>query len=102
MNEAIRKMIPETADPVLDEFCVKMGQSLKAMRRRKKMSQERAAEEAGVSRYTIFRVESGDMGVAFGTIMKMAKVYDAPQSFFELLSQEPDERRDITHSNGGF
>lgn len=73
----------------LDEFCAMIGGDLRALRKMKGLTQSQAAETVGVSRYTLTRIEGGDMGVALGTIVALARLYEAPDSFLALMAGRP-------------
>lgn len=73
----------------LDVFCARIGGDLRALRKLKGLTQSQAAETVGVSRYTLTRIEGGDMGVALGTIVALARLYEAPGSFLALMAGRP-------------
>lgn len=77
----------------LDMFCRRIGSDLRRLRKLRGLTQAAAADTVGVSRFTLTRIEGGDMGVALGTIVALAKLYDAPPSFLVLVGggDEPHE-----------
>lgn len=86
-DEAEAERLPD--EEALDVFCARIGEDLRALRKEKGLTQAQAAETVGVSRYTLTRIEGGDMGVALGTIVALARLYEAPDSFLALMAGRP-------------
>lgn len=80
----------------LERFCLRIGRDMKNMRVMRGLSQVQACEQAGISRRTLCRLEDGDMGIAIGTVAKLAKLYDAPDSFLRVIgvSSSPAPQRE--------
>ena len=74
-----------TDESALNSFCALIGDDLRRLRHKKGMSQDAAAKAVGVSRQTLSRIEGGDMGVALGTVVALAQLYEAPKSFLRLM-----------------
>ncbi len=81
------------ASNTLDLLCTKIGHDLRTLRKARGLSQTEAANSVGVSRHTLCRIENGDMGVALGTIVALAKHYEAPASFLSIMGVEAVEAR---------
>lgn len=86
-------------DEALDSFCARIGEDLRSLRKSRGLTQSGAAEAVGVSRYTLTRIESGDMGVALGTIVALAQLYQAPTSFLALMNHHQGASSEV-HSPG--
>lgn len=92
-DQAPDQSLPPAPISPLDAICIKVGADLKKLRKMRKLSQSEVAETLGVSRYTLLRIESGDMGVAIGTVIALARLYDAPTSFLDIFSEKPAKRK---------
>lgn len=75
-------------DMSLETFCARIGHDLKQLRRHRGLSQTQAAERVGIARQTLSKIECGDMGVAMGTIISLARLYQAPESFLRIMGVE--------------
>ena len=70
----------------LDE-CVRLGQQLSRLRISRKVKQTDAALRAGLSRNTVYRLEKGDPGLAFGQVLRYLEAIAPGSTLFELLSE---------------
>lgn len=55
---------------------VKIGSRLKQLRTRRFWTQERLAEEAGISARQVVRIEKDEVDPHFSTILKLAEAFD--------------------------
>ena len=72
-----------------------MGQTLRSYRLAARLTQDTAAERAGVSRQTISRIEKGDPSVSVGQILRLADAVKALPLFAFQQSEQaaPGARR---------
>jgi len=54
----------------------KLGQRVKEIRRKQKISQKQLAFESGLSREVVYRLELGTQNVAVDTLLSIAKALD--------------------------
>lgn len=81
--------MPAATPPVSDhqsELLARLGERLRAERKRQKVSAMAAAEAAGMSRVTLHRIERGEPGVAMGAWLAAA---DALGLRLEVAGAEP-------------
>lgn len=76
-------------DMALTSLCQRIGHDLKQLRKHKGLSQAEAAQSVGIHRQTLSKIESGDMGVALGTVVALARLYEAPASFLMVMGATP-------------
>ena len=57
--------------PALERILRGVGDKLKAARLRRRYSADMVAQRAGIARATLFRIEQGDPGVAFGNYARV-------------------------------
>ena len=60
--------------PTLERRLTALGERLRLARMRRKLSAEIVAKRAGVSRMTLYRIESGDQVVALGSYARVLAV----------------------------
>ena len=73
------------ADPILSA-------RIKSLRKKRKITQEKLAEEIGVTDQTIRKYESGKFGVPYSSIVAIAKVLDCHEDYlFDLTTIESRE-----------
>ena len=65
---------------------VKIGQSLKAKRSKRFMTQEQLASAAGISARQLVRIERDEVEPRFSTILKLAEALEVEPS--ELVDEE--------------
>lgn len=61
-----------------------MGENLKLARRRRKLTTVQVAERAGIARSTLYLIEKGDAGVAFGAYFNVLRVLGLQQDILKL------------------
>jgi len=64
-----------------------LGEMIRAGRVARRWSQSSLAERLGTSRFTLSKIETGDPGVAIGTVFEAASLVGVP-----LLGDTPDRR----------
>lgn len=74
----------------IKEVKVKIGEWCKQKRQDYNLSQEELAEELGMSRITLVKVESGK-NVNIDTLLKVANHFDTLHSIFHLIKQDIDK-----------
>lgn len=73
--------------PDASQALATFGQMIRAGRVARRWSQESLAERLGTSRFTVSKIESGDPGVAIGTVFEAATLVG-----MSLLGATPTER----------
>lgn len=71
----------------LDE-CVRLGRLLARLRIARKVKQVDAALRSGLSRNTVYRLEKGDPGLAFGQVLRYLEAIAPGSTLFDLLSEK--------------
>jgi hypothetical protein len=78
----------------------KLGRDIRDARRRRRIPSAILAERTSVSRMTLFKVEKGDPGVAFGTyatvlfvLGMLDRLADVADPRFDTLGRELEEER---------
>jgi transcriptional regulator with XRE-family HTH domain len=66
------------------------GERVHLMRRRRKMTQTELGKAVGVSKTTIFRIESGEFSEASQQIAKMARALNVSADYLLGLREEPE------------
>ena len=66
-----------------------VGEQIKLARLRRRYTADLIAERAGISRTTLWKVEKGDPGVAFGVYAKVLSAIGLPNDI-ELLARDDD------------
>ena len=67
------------------------GERVHLIRRRRKMTQQALADQVGVSKATIFRIEKGDFADAMGqNIARMARALNVSADYLLGLKEEPE------------
>ncbi len=75
-----------------EEELKRVTANIKVARKRRRMSLAELAERAGVASSTIFRLESGDPTVAFGTVLQVLGVLGLVNGISEIVAPENDVR----------
>ena len=70
----------------LDE-CAQIGLLLARLRLARKVKQAEAAQRAGISRNTAYRLEKGDPGLAFGQVLRYLDAISPGSTLLDLLSE---------------
>ena len=73
--------------PQLDA-CASLGQQLARLRIARKVKQSDAALRAGLSRNTVYRLEKGDAGLAFGQVLRYLEAIAPGSTLLELLTEK--------------
>ena len=71
-----------------------LGENLRLARLRRKLSAERVAERAGISRRTLVSIESGEPTVAMGNYFQVMRVLGLEQDF-EFLARDDEMGRKL-------
>lgn len=67
--------------------CAHLGRQLARLRIARKIKQTDAALRSGLSRNTVYRLEKGDPGLAFGQILRYLEAIAPGSTLMELLSE---------------
>ena len=67
--------------------CAHIGRQLARLRIARKIKQTDAALRSGLSRNTVYRLEKGDPGLAFGQILRYLEAIAPGSTLMELLSE---------------
>lgn len=88
--------------PAVRRALEKLGADIQIARRRRRIRQESFAENLGVSRKTLHRLEAGDPGVSIGVLCRaclalghieaLRTLIELPERDAALLADEPPER----------
>lgn len=70
------------------EDCAQIGQKLARLRLARRVKQTDAALRAGLSRNTVYRLEKGDPGLAFGQILRYLEAIAPGSTLLDLLSEK--------------
>ena len=81
--------------PDMQETLSIMGEQIKMARLRRKISVNLAAERAGVSRATIWRVEKGDAGVAIGIYANVLHALNGLDKDLLLIAKDDELGRKL-------
>ena len=65
-------------DDTFDKNLASIGEQVRKLRKKKKMSQEELACQIGVSVITVSRIESGTTTMNIQTLMNLSKILDVP------------------------
>ena len=98
MKKALYNIVPAT-----EEILKIMGEQIKLARLRRDLSTELVAERAGISRASLWKVESGNPSVAIGIyaavlhalnnmdsdLLKIAGVYEEAEKEVETIVEQP-------------
>ncbi len=83
--------------PRMERQLASVGEQIKLARLRRGYKAELIAERAGISRATLWKVEKGDPGVAFGIYAKVLSAIGLPNDI-ELLARDDELGRIIQDS----
>ena len=76
-----------TLSPRQLDDCIRLGQQLARLRISRKVKQTEAALRSGLSRNTVYRLEKGDPGLAFGQVLRYLEAIAPGSTLLELLSE---------------
>ena len=79
--------------PKYDLILEKMGENIKVARKRRKLTTTQVAERAGISRSTLYLIESGNSGVAMGAYFTVLRVLGLQDDFLKLAADDELGRR---------
>jgi len=79
--------------PTLERRLTALGERLRLARMRRKFSAETVAARAGVSRMTLYRIESGDQVVALGSYARVLAVLQLDPDLEKLAQDDALGRR---------
>ena len=79
--------------PALERRLGALGERLRLARMRRKFSAETVAKRAGVSRMTLYRIESGDPAVALGSYARVLAVLQLDPDLEKLALDDALGRR---------
>jgi transcriptional regulator with XRE-family HTH domain len=69
------------------DACARLGQQLARLRIARKVKQTDAALRSGLSRNTVYRLEKGDPGLAFGQVLRYLDAIAPGSTLLDLLSE---------------
>lgn len=84
---------PHRLFPTLERRLSALGERLRLARMRRKFSAETVARRAGVSRMTLYRIESGDQAVALGSYARVLAVLQLDPDLEKLALDDALGRR---------
>ncbi len=84
---------PPRLFPTLERRLSALGARLRLARMRRKFSAETVARRAGVSRMTLYRIESGDQAVALGSYARVLAVLQLDPDLEKLALDDALGRR---------
>ena len=87
------KTKPPPLFPTLERRLTALGARLRLARMRRKFSAETVAKRAGVSRMTLYRIESGDQVVALGSYARVLAVLQLDPDLEKLALDDALGRR---------
>ena len=87
------KAKPPRLFPTLERRLSALGERLRLARMRRKFSAETVAKRAGVSRMTLYRIESGGQAVAFGSYARVLAVLQLDPDLEKLALDDALGRR---------
>ena len=73
--------------PLQLEECLRLGRLLARLRIARKVKQTDAALRSGLSRNTVYRLEKGDPGLAFGQVLRYLEAIAPGSDLLALLSE---------------
>ena len=76
-----------TLSPTQLDECARLGQQLARLRIARKVKQTDAALRSGLSRNTVYRLEKGDPGLAFGQVLRYLQAIAPGSTLLDLLSE---------------
>jgi transcriptional regulator with XRE-family HTH domain len=84
---------PSPLFPTLERRLTALGERLRLARMRRKFSAELVATRAGISRMTLYRIESGDQAVALGSYARVLAVLQLDPDLEKLALDDALGRR---------
>ncbi|WP_126970055.1 helix-turn-helix domain-containing protein [Gynurincola endophyticus] len=83
----------QTVFPKYNKLLEQMGENIKLARKRRKLTTVQVAERAGVARSTLYLVEKGGSGVAFGAYFKVLLVLGLQHDILKLAADDEPGRK---------
>lgn len=74
--------------PKYNHLLEQMGESIKLARKRRKLTTIQVAERAGIARSTLYLIEKGDAGVAFGAYFNVLRVLGLQEDILKLAADD--------------
>ena len=78
----------QTIFPKYNFLLEKMGENIKIARKRRKLTMIQVAERAGISRSTLYLIESGNPSVAMGAYFNVLRVLGLQDDFLKLAADD--------------
>lgn len=75
--------------PVQQRLLNNVGENIRLARLRRDLPAARVAERAGISRTTLYKVETGDPGVAIGIYLKVLFVLNLEGDLLKIAGDDP-------------
>jgi transcriptional regulator with XRE-family HTH domain len=75
--------------PVQQRLLNNVGENIRLARLRRDLSAAQVAERAGISRTTLYKVETGDPGTAVGTYLKILFVLNLEGDLLKIAGDDP-------------
>ncbi len=66
-----------------------MGENIKLARKRRRLAAQQVAQDAGISRNTLYLIEKGNPGVAVGSWFNVLRVLGFHEAFTKIASDDP-------------
>lgn len=88
MRNILQVMQKEILLPSVKKVLVTFGENIKLARLRRKLSAEQVAERTGISRKTLWAVETGSPGVAIGTYAKVLFVLGLEKDLLKVAEDD--------------
>ncbi len=74
--------------PKYDHLLAQLGEQLKLARKRRKLTTLQVAERAGIARSTLYLIEKGDAGVAFGAYFNVLRVLGLQEDILKVAADD--------------
>src|SRR3546814_136816 len=74
--------------PKHSKLLEQMGENIKLARKRRKLTTIQVAERAGIVRSTLYLIEKGDSGVAFGAYFNVLRVLGLHEDVLKLAADD--------------
>ena len=71
----------------------RLGENIKLARLRRKLSAERVAEQAGISRTTLWQLEKGTANVSLATLLRVLSVLGMREDLLRIAQDDPLGRK---------
>lgn len=88
--------------PKYHKLMEQVGENIKLARKRRKLTTVQVAERAGIARSTLYLIEKGDTGVAFGAYFNVLRVLGLQNDVLKLAADDELGRKlqDLKLLNG--